>query len=304
MGCCSSSSSSSSSSGGKDNSNEDSGCCASSCCGNKSSGGDSEKLQAWKQKKTQLVDYKFKDVDTSKFRDTSMKGIRQYIQMLTASMNYFLFIALDVQIIFYLFEADPNEYPKAMAGGIAYAILTGISFFYLGYNIYKAYQIIQSDDISDAFLHHEAYRIRNIMSYDVFCFFTQLTKKRSCKDKTVLYVSDSLYQLPQIIAIKAPQMAIMMVNNDVLHVFSDSKNGIPKSQTSADMKFAVLVLELWLRAFAVFILYPWIKCCKKQDDVPQYANYLVESRINNLVKSGKAGLNEEEEEEDNKGGCC
>jgi len=284
--------------GGTSNSNEKSGCCSCSCGGNKG-----EKIQAWKEKKKDLVDYKFKDVDVSKFRNTTLSGIRKYITMLSGSTNYFLFIALDVQIIYWLFQADATLYPHAAAGGAGYAAITGLNMIWLGYNFYKAYNIIKSDDISDAFQHSETYRIRTIISYDVFCFFTKLTAKRTCRDKVVLFVVDSIYQLPQLIAIKAPQVAIMMYNNDALNVFSNSKNGIPTSQTSADMKFSLLLLELGTRMFAICFLFPWVRCCMNRDSLPQYADYLIESRVNALVKSGKADVNEPEDEEQG-GGCC
>lgn len=282
---------------------EEGGCCSCNCCGG--GGEKGEKMQLWKQKKNELVDYKFKDVDVSKFRDTSIKGIRKYITMLTASMNYFLYIALDVQIAYWLFQADPNLYPNAQASGIAYAVITGLNWAWIGYNVYKAYNIIKSDDISDAFTHSESYRIRNIMSYDVFCFFIKLTAKRTCRDKMVLFIADSVKQLPQLIAVKAPQVAIMMVNHDALNVFASSSQGeIPKSQASADMKFGLLMMELGARMFAVCILYPWVRCCMNRDSLPEYANYLIESRVNALVKSGKADINEKEDEEQGGGGCC
>jgi len=273
-----------------------------SCCSNDSTG-KGEKVQLWKQKKTQLVDYKFKDVDVSKFRNTSMSSIRKYIQMLTASSNYFLFIALDIQIAYWLINADPVLYPTAKNGGIAYAAISALNIAYLCYNIYKGVQIYLSDDISDAFNQHEAYRIRNILSYDVFCFFTQITAKRSCRDKVVLYVADTLYQLPQLVSVKAPQLAIMMTYHDALKVFANSENGIPESQTSAAMKFGLLMGELGLRMFAIFILFPWVKCCMRQDSLAEYANYLIESRVNALVKTGKADVREDAEEEEQKG-CC
>jgi len=270
------------------------------CCGK--SGGQTEKLEMWKQKKKDLVDYKFKDVDVSKFRDTRLSNIRKYIQMLTASSNYFLFIALDVQISYWLLKADPALYPHASASGAAYAAVSGLNIAWLCYNIYKAYTIVKSDDISDAYIHAETYRFKTITSFDVFCFFTKITSSRSCRDKAVLYVYDTLYQLPQIIFVKAPQIAIVLANTDALNVFANADNGIPKSQTSAAMKFGLLVLELGCRCFAVFIMWPWLRCCMGRRSLPEYANYLIESSVNSLVKTGKADVNQPEDEE--KGGCC
>jgi len=274
------------------------------CCCSNDSTGKGEKVQLWKQKKTQLVDYKFKDVDASKFRDTSISGIRKYIQMLIATSNYFLFVALDIQISYWLLQADPTVYTNVRVGGILYAVFSAISIAFLCYNIYRGVQIYQSDDISDAFIQTEAYRMRNILSYDIFCFFTQITAKRTRRDKIVLYVSDSLYQMPQIMAVKAPQLAIMMTFHDALKVFANSENGIPTSQTSAAMKFGLLMGELALRMFAILILFPYVKCCMKQDSLAEYANYLVESRVNALVKTGKADIREDAEVEEEKGGCC
>jgi len=124
------------------------------------------------------------------------------------------------------------------------------------------------------------------------------------KEKIVLYVYDSIRQLPQIIGVKAPQLAIMMYANGALNVFANKDNGVPPSQASADMKFSLLIGELFLRIWAVSFLYLWVKCCMGQSDLPEYANYLIESRVNTLVKNGKASLITPEEEEKSKGCCC
>jgi len=272
------------------------------CCGGGAQKG--EKMEKWRQKQKELHDYKFSDVDVSKFRVTKLANIRKYITMLMASTNYFLFIALDVQVSYWLFQADPNEFPQAVACGAAYAAVSGLNIAWTFYNIYRAYQIYQSNDISDAFIHPETYRFRTIISYDVFCFFNLVTAKRSCKEKIVLWVYDSIRQLPQIVFVKAPQLAIMMFANDALKVFANKDNGIPPSQASADMKFSLLVAEIWSRFFAVTFMYMWVKCCMGQDSLPEYANYLVESRINTLVKNGGASLAPEEDEDQKGKGCC
>jgi len=283
-------------------------CASCSCCGG-CGGSETTKLKQgeeseWVKKSKDLSDYKFKDVDTSKFRQLNKTTVKKYVTMLTGTSNYVLFFVLDVFVTYWLLKADPNEFPKARTGGILYGVFSGIGFAYLIFNIGKAVKIIKSDDVSDSFIHTESYRIRCLMSFDVFCFFAKVTAARKCKDKMVLYVYDSLYQLPQILLVKVPQIVIMTVNNDALKMFSDSKNEIPTSQSSANMKFSLLLLELALRAFAVFIMYPWLKCCMmRTSDLPKYANYLIESRINTLVKNGKADLNQEEEEDTGGKGC-
>lgn len=291
-GCCG---------GGEDNKdkNDAGGCC--SCCGG---GNEKQGLETWRQKKKELTDYKFKDVDVSKFRDTGFCMLRRYGQMLSVSTNYFLFIALDIQVSYWLFKADPTLYPNAKACGAAYAAFSALNIAWLLYNIYKAYTIINSGDISDAFIHHESYRFLTITNYNIFCFFTQITFNRTCRDKTVLYVFDSLYQIPQIIFIKAPQAAILLTSYQALGLFASTEEGasIPKSQPSADLKFGFLMAELGFRVFAVFILWPWVRCCMNKRSLPEYANYLIESQVNALVKTGKADLNQPEEQD--KGGCC
>jgi len=223
--------------------------------------------------------------------------------MLSASTNYFLFIALDAQICYWLFMADETQYPTAKAAGAAYAAFSAVNIAWICYNIYKAYKVVTSDDISDAFIHNESYRFRTITSFDVFCFFTQVTAKRSSRDKLVLYVYDSLYQLPQILCVKVPQVVILVYSHQALSAFASTPDGsdIPKSQTSAAMKFGLLAAELAARVFAVCILWPWVRCCMHKRSLPEYANYLIESRINALVKTGKADVNQPEEEAK---GCC
>lgn len=289
--------------GSNDTDNNNSNSNGGGCCGGGGGGGEKgEKMEKWRQKKQELVDYKFKDVDVSKFRDTGLCMIRRYMTMLAASSNYFLFIALDIQVSYWLFQADETKFPQAKAAGAAYAAVSALNIVWICYNIYRAYQIYQSDDISDAFIHPETYRFRTIFHYDVFCFFNLITLNRTCKDKIVLYVYDSIRQLPQLICVKLPQIAIMMFANDALSVFANDENGIPKSQASADMKFSLLVSELGFRWFAICFLYLWVRCCMGQSSLPEYANYLIESRVNLLVKEGKASLLTQEEEE--KGGCC
>jgi len=222
-----------------------------------------------------------------------MKNFRKYITMLTVSFNYFLNYALDIQIAYYLILADPELYPIARASGIAYAVFAGVGTAILAYNIYRAVKIIESDDISDAFGHAEAYRWRSIFSYGTFCFFNKLTSSRSCKDKIVLYVRDSIVQLPQLILVKIPEFVLIMHNIDALQLFasSEKKSDIPKSQVSANMKFSTLMIELWVRALAIFILFPIVKCCfLKGTNINEYSNFLIESKVNDLVEKGDAEI--------------
>jgi len=279
----------------KSSSTEESGGCCGGCCGGcggcKCCGATEASTNPnWKQKKETLKDYKFKDVDLSKFRIMTIANVRKYITMVTVSLQYFLNYGVDIHIAYTLLTVDRDLYPKAFPSGIAYAVFAGMGTAILAYSIYRAVQVIQSDDISDAFIQHEAYRFKSILSYDVFCFFNLVTSKRSTKDKVVLFVKDTLYQLPQIISVKIPEFILIMNNIDALKMFAsqNSNSGIPGSQWSANMKFSVLLLELAGRMFAVFILFPWVKCCMVKQDINEYADYLIESRINDLVEKGGA----------------
>lgn len=74
------------------------GCSGCKCCGTN----EAEKDPNWQKKKENLKDYKFKDVDLSKFRVMTMANFKSYITMLTVSLQYFLNYAVDIQIAYFL----------------------------------------------------------------------------------------------------------------------------------------------------------------------------------------------------------
>jgi len=204
----------------------------------------------------------------------------KYIFMWNTVGTYFYNYGLDMYIAYCLFTADHIVYPNVDQGGVAYGVFSLLSFGWLVYNLLEARSILSQGKICETYVHQESYRLSTLFSIQKITLYSKVSK--GLKDHWILFLLDSMYQLPQIIFVRIPQLILIFYFNQPLQAFHISKAG---SFIATLLKLVLLVFELGARVAVIQLSFPWVMCClSKNETLYQRANHMIKKHMEELLE--------------------
>jgi len=204
----------------------------------------------------------------------------KYLFLWNSAISYFYNFGLDMYIAYSLLTVDLEIYPTADQGGMAYGVFTALSVGWLIYNLYEARTILSQGKICEAYVHQESYRLSTLFSVQKFTLYSKVSK--GLKDRWILFLLDSMYQLPQIIFVRIPQFILILFFRQALQAFHISKAG---SFIAVFLKLMLLIFELGCRVMVIQLSFPWVMCCLKKDEtLYQRANTMIRRHMEALLQ--------------------
>jgi len=256
-------------------------------------------------KREVVPDHKFDFVNVREFHKTDVltrvKYIWKYILLLKSLAVYGLDIFTAVTMITTdhwtnsIYSKCGNHCAVTISFSIAKWIFVGciiFSFLLLGYESWKAKQVIDSRDISYAFTNLMANDYYSIRNYDNFCLFCHIDKSTKKQDKFAFFIYFAFKDWKRLLLADGPRQSI---NALTLYSFADANGfttNIPSywegSAVTAMLLFSMISTVL-IFAGSLILLGVAAVCyvpllCYIQGNLKEYVCHKVDKRITELIK--------------------
>lgn len=230
-----------------------------------------------------LEDYRFKDIDLTKFRiNTCMGRFWWIVTILLSAQTVWGYISDG--LVVYTTWRDTRD----VGATVAYLLTVIISTTILVCELKEARSIYRSGDVSDTCTNSEAYRYQRLRSYDSYCLFKQIGAHTTCNDTFLSMCYFALKGWVRSVFVTLPQLGITLYMSTALE-------SMPTSGAWVSNNWA-LGLKILLTGYYILVLlisalaYPCLRCYitaqmgHKDYDLKQLYTFVVDKALNKAIR--------------------